>query len=530
MHDADVAVIGSGPGGLTAAVALAQSGLRVTVFEQHYLPGGFCHSFSRGGYRFSPGVHYLGELGPGGTLRGVYEGLGLSADLELHEMSREGYDHVLLAGERFAFPAGRASFEQRLGDRFPAERAGLRRYLDVLTRIRGEVPSLLAARDVRDALSFPLRAPTSTLWAYRTARALIDGHVTDPRLRALLAAQSGNYGLPASTAPASVHASIAAHYLEGAYYPRGGGGALPRAYLRALKRAGGQVRVRAPVAKILVEGRRAIGVRLADGTEVRARFVVSNADPEITYRRLLDERHLSARTRLQLAAMRWSVSAVSLFFAADVDARALGLDSGNTWRFAGPDVDAAMERALAGADLEGEGPFATLFLACPSLKDPGLPRPRGHHVFEAFTLVPHAGFQRWQDTASGHRPPDYEAWKHRLTARMLDTVDRAVPGLRERVVFSELGTPLTNTHYAAATRGALYGTEKTRTQLGPLSFQIRTEIAGLTHCGASTVGHGVYGATLSGLTAAGVILGAPPADLLRARGPALRVTPAEPTS
>ncbi len=58
--DFDTVIIGSGAGGMTAALALAQAGQRVCVLEQHDVPGGWCHSFTLEGYRFSPGVHYLG--------------------------------------------------------------------------------------------------------------------------------------------------------------------------------------------------------------------------------------------------------------------------------------------------------------------------------------------------------------------------------------------------------------------------------------------------------------------------------------
>ena len=80
--DYDAIVIGSGAGGLTTALCLAQAGLQVLVCEQHEIPGGWCQSFTLEGYRFSPGVHYLGGLEPGGSLNNVYRGLGVSQDLE----------------------------------------------------------------------------------------------------------------------------------------------------------------------------------------------------------------------------------------------------------------------------------------------------------------------------------------------------------------------------------------------------------------------------------------------------------------
>ena len=130
--DYDVIIIGSGAGGLAAAVPLAQAGQRVLVCEQHEVPGGWTHSFTLQGYRFSPGVHYIGEVQPGGSLRRVYEGLGVSQDLEFCELNPGGYDHIYIDQERFDFPKGKENLAARLKDRFPQESSGIDGYLNTV--------------------------------------------------------------------------------------------------------------------------------------------------------------------------------------------------------------------------------------------------------------------------------------------------------------------------------------------------------------------------------------------------------------
>jgi all-trans-retinol 13,14-reductase len=521
--DVDTVVIGSGAGGLTAAVALANAGQRVLVLEQHYLPGGWCHSFSLEGYRFSPGVHYIGELGPGGRMRALYEGLGLEG-LTFCELNPDGYDHVLIAGERFDFPRGKERLIERLVARFPDEERGIRGYMSVVDRMARELDRLFEFKGFLDLLTVPFRAPTVGRWGMASAETLIRKHVRNPILAGILAAQSGDHGLPPSLAPAPVHASVTAHYFDGGYYPKGGAASLPRAYIKALRQAGGEIQVRATVERVLVEGRRAIGVRLADGTEIRCRNVVSNADPHITYGKLVGPEHLSGGLRRKLARTRYSTSALSLFLATDLDVRAAGMDSGNYWYYPHADVEGVYRTGMTGwgaeiRDLPG------LFLTCTTLKDPSKLH-RGHHTLEAFTFVGYDAYRRWEDSKLGERPDAYNRLKAELLDRMLETASRIVPGLREHVVFADLGTPLTNVHYCAATAGNLYGTEKSRWQVGPWAFPVRTELDGLVLCGSSTLSHGVMGAALSGLIAARELAGGTVKDLLHKKSE-LSLVPSE---
>lgn len=527
--DYDSIVIGSGAGGLTAALLLAKAGQRVLVLEQHYLPGGWCHSFSLNGFQFSPGVHYIGGLQEGGPMRRLYESLGVADDLTFLELNPDGFDHVVVAGEeRFDIPAGRRRFEDRLVERFPRSKKGIGRYLDAVERVGIELEKGVRARDLKEALTLPARIPTVLGLGFRTLDSVFDHFdLQDPMVRTILGVQAGDHGVGPKRAPFVMQAAITDHYLHGGWYPKGGAKALPKAFLKHFRAHGGEIQVRAPVERILVEGegssRRVVGVRLRDGTEVSARQVISNADPAVTFTKLVGDEHLSTKLKLRLKATKYSLSALSLFLAVDMDTREAGLDSGNVWFNQRPDIQAAYDFGKGAASLTDDIPG--FFLTDTTLKDP-TKRKDGLHTLEMFSFTSWDAFARYKDTHYGSRPASYEELKRGLTDRMLRKLDEVVPGLAERVVFSSLGTPLTNHHYVGATEGNLYGIEKSRHQIGPFAFGVKSELPGLFLCGASTIAHGVAGATMSGVAAACSVLKCGRKDVLTGTG-TLRTLPCE---
>jgi all-trans-retinol 13,14-reductase len=516
----DVAVIGSGLGGLCAAVYLAQRGLRVAVFESHYVAGGCATQFERGArgarYRFDVGLHYIGDCREDGTIPRILGDLG--TEVEFAEMDPDGFDELVYPDLRFRIPADLERYRARLVEAFPHEKRGIDRYVTLV----GAVMRLARVMDV-----YAGRVPPVTTWPRlaidglrmaphreATIGAVLDGWIRDPKLRAVLCGQHGDYGLAPSQVSAALHLGLAGHYFRGAFYPKGGGQVIADRVAARLEALGGSVHLRCPVERVLVEDGRAVGLRVAPNRgpacDVRARVVVSNADLKRTLLELVEPEALPAAYRERARGFTMAAPLFMTFLGVRGDLRDLGMRAANYWQM--DDYD------LEGAYRERERPEASVrgcYVTSGSVKDPenaGHHAPEGESTVEVMALVP-GGLGRWGvDEASVtawryRRDAAYAEHKQAIEDQLVARLDHLFPGAAERVTYRESATPITHLRFTGATGGTGYGIACTPGQFMGNRPGYRTPLPGLYLAGASTrSGHGIVGAMMSGRACAARVL------------------------
>jgi all-trans-retinol 13,14-reductase len=494
----DAIVIGSGIGGLACAAALARMRRRVLVLERHDVAGGLTQTFSRDGYTWDVGVHYLGDMAPGRPARRVLDWLS-GGTIEMAPLGAV-YDTVRFPGDfEFQYARPEAALRAGLKEKFPASEREIDAFLEAIAAAERAAMAMFAARSMPGTLGEVfgwLQGSKLRRWWGRTTAEVLGELIGDPRLRSVLAAAWGDHGGRPAEGSFGMQAVVMRHYLNGAWYPFGGASVFARALGKAIAAAGGEVRTSSVVTEIVLKDVAAAGVRLAGGETIAAPRVISDAGAHNTVARLLPAAARESAWGREILGLEPSLCHLQLYLGLEGDIRSRGASTSNYWFYDTWDVGDA-----AWSDPFEQAAPRLVFVSFPSLKNPS----PGKHTAEVVAFTGWDVFSEWRDSDHGARPPAYQGFKTLIEERLLAQFERRFPALAPLVRWREVSTPLTTAAFTGAWRGGSYGLEPTPRRFLSRNLGVRTPIRGLYLAGQDAATTGVTGAMMGGVLAAAAL-------------------------
>ncbi len=461
-------VIGSGFGGLAAAIRLGAKGYDVTVCEKLDAPGGRAYVYKQDGFTFDAGPTII--TAPF-LLEELWElcGRSMSDAIDLRPMN-PFYTIRFDDGSTFDYSGDHEAMKREVAKFNPDDVPGYEAFLEASAKLYdiGFDQLLYHSFDSVGKMVKVLPELFSAQF-YRSVHSLVAKHISHPKLRMVFSFHPLLIGGNPFTATA-VYALISQlERKHGVHFAMGGTGSLVEGLVELIESQGGTIRLNSAVEEILVDDGRASGVRLESGEELNADVVVSNADSAATYRRLLPSRYRTRWTDKKLDRADYSMSLFVWYFGTDrqyddVAHHLMLLGE----RYRGLLDDIFRKKTLA-EDF-------SLYLHRPTATDPSL-APEGCDTFYVLSPVPHldSGVD-WSTEA--------ERYRGKIEQFLSETV---LPELEKHVVTSRMLTPIDFKERLFSEKGAAFGLEPVLTQTAWFRPHNKSEeIDGLYIVGAGT--------------------------------------------
>ena len=503
MENYDYVILGAGLGGLSAAACLTRQGYRVAVLEQHYLPGGCCHTFDFGEYSFCADVHYIYQCGEGQAVKQFLNYI--DRDVPFNSLDPDCIDRVITPEVDFRIPLNWEKFRDRLVATFPEEAKAINLYCDEIKQLHKELRQLNEEvhwfdLDWSDWLSLPKywHLFTKRNW---TLQDLYDHIGLSPKLQALLAGQSGDYGLPPSEIALITHTSLVWDYSEGAYYPQHHFKHLVDTVVSTITEGGGVVKYSTPVQHIEVENHQVKSITAAGKTYEADIAYISDLDPKLTVELMHNSLALSRQEYRRLTNYEYSASAFNIYLGLDsrFKPQSYGIGNWNIWYYPNSDLNQAYQQQF-----EGNLEHPWIFLSCPTLKssEPGMAL-EGHHVLEITTVCPYEPFKQLHETDL----KSYQAKKRAVYKQVMTGVRDLIPDIDKYIRMKIFGTPTTSEYYLGQPQGNMYGAKLIPKQIGLNRLGYKTELPNLFLVGASAGYPSVPGVISNGMDVVEMLTG-----------------------
>lgn len=490
MTDYDVVVIGAGLGGLSAAALCQHRGLKTIVFENSSNIGGCCSSYTENGYTFDTGASVV-ELNF--VIDELFMKLGRKTIDYINFQSIDPiYGFLTEDGQKFSYPVSAkdtrdviARFDPDDGpnwDRFC--KVGAEAIEDAFGKVMTK-PMMTFSAATKIFMENPKMAKVAPAMIKNFEQVLTSSFKNE-KVRASMSLQSYFLGLPPALCPGYV-AYLAYSEHMGITYPKGGMIGIPNGMLKALQEDGGTLKLKTRVEKILTEGKKVIGVKLADGTEVRSKIVVSDVNARVVYEKMIGEAKLPIWANMAIKSYPYSIPAPMVCLGLDAKP---DLSSHHTFCYTTLEE---MNNIWFRDYVHNKLPLGGFMLiSWPTHADPSM-APKGHHSLNLVTFAPY-------NLADGDW--DNEEYRERYLEATLDTMEKKFHlDLRKHITVKRLIDPKSFERRFLHPQGAVYGLMNDFTKTAMFRPRMRSPLfKGLYLAGASVhLGGGVPPTTASGV-------------------------------
>jgi phytoene dehydrogenase-like protein len=505
----DIAVVGAGVGGLTAAALLSKAGFSVCVLEKEPHVGGYLAGFRRKDFIFDTAIHWLNQCNPDGLVSRLFDVLGADhpkpvPQKRIRRYTGQDFDYLLTNKPD--------DWRDQLISEFPHDEAGIRRFFKAAKRLgksfsnysrvfRSEETMSFAERLINKRRLLAFVIPFIPFIRYSGEKGLKKGlrkYFSDERIHRIFASE---VELLSCLIPIGW-----AYYGDFQSPPKGGGQTIPEWLRHVIGFYGNAIFCRCRVTEIILEKDTVAGIRFEHAGKLQTftcKYVVAANDVETLYERMLPANAVPARVKNKLRKAEMYSSSVTISIALDCPAEELGFNEEL--------VHIAGENGSFGDHAGGDPLKSEISILAPSLRDKSMaPEGRGTLTLymPAYMQFSDNWFTSTDEAGNYIRGEEYRQLKKHIAAQIISRVEEKIaPGLSSHILFFEVATPVTHHRYTGNKNGTMMGAKPGRENMQNKIAHYQTPVKNLFLGGHwAELGGGVPIAVKAGTNASLLIL------------------------